>query len=64
MDMSDSMKCKKFHVLNMGPEWRGMVFIKTSGVLAGQAGYFFKSGGVQAGYWRGISTFGDLTATI
>jgi hypothetical protein len=25
---------------------RGMVFIKTGGVLAGSAGYFFKSGGV------------------
>jgi hypothetical protein len=35
MDMSDSAKCKKFHVLCMDPEWRGKVFIKTSGVLAG-----------------------------
>ena len=35
MDLSDSEKCKKFHVQNMDPEWRGMVFIKTGGVLAG-----------------------------
>jgi hypothetical protein len=35
MVMSDSVKCKKFHALNMGPEWRGMVFIKTGGVLSG-----------------------------
>ena len=34
-----------------------MVFIKTGGVLAGSAGYFFKF----AGYWRGISIVGDLT---
>ena len=27
--MSDSVKGKKFHALNMEPEWRGMVFIKT-----------------------------------
>jgi len=33
--MSESVKCKKFHELNMGPEWRGMVFIKTGGVGAG-----------------------------
>jgi hypothetical protein len=35
MDMPDSVKCKKFHALNMVPEWRGMFFIKTGGVLAG-----------------------------
>jgi hypothetical protein len=35
MDISDSVKCKKFYALNMGPEWRGMLFIKTGGVLAG-----------------------------
>ena len=45
----------------MVPEWRGMVFIKTGGVLARQAGYFLKWGRVQAGYWRGISINGDTT---
>ncbi len=39
----------------------GYVFIKTGGVLAGQAGYFLKWGGVQAGYWRGMSIVGDPT---
>jgi hypothetical protein len=34
-DMSDGVKCKKFHALNMGPEWRGIFFIKTGGALAG-----------------------------
>jgi hypothetical protein len=35
MNISDSVKGKKFHALNMEPEWRGMVFIKTGGVVAG-----------------------------
>jgi hypothetical protein len=33
MDMSDGVKCKKFHEPYMEPEWRGMFFIKTGGVL-------------------------------
>ena len=57
--MSDSVKCKKFHALYMAPEWRGMVFIKTGGVLREMGGVFFKMGrgigGILAGYlnyWR------------
>ena len=52
---------KKNSALDMGTEWRGMFFITTGGVLAGSAGYFLKQGGVQAGYWRGISIVGDLS---
>ena len=48
MDISGSVKCKKILALHLSRERRGMVFIKTGGVLAGSAGYFFKL----AGYGR------------
>jgi hypothetical protein len=52
---------KKFAALDRGLVWRGMVFIKTGGVLflklRGKRGMFF----YWAGYWRGISIVGDLT---
>ena len=57
--MSASVKCKKFHALNMGPEWRGMVFIKNRRGTGEIGGVFFKMGrglsGILAGYlnyWR------------
>ena len=52
MDISESVKCKKFHALNMEPEWRGMPFIKTGGVL-------FLNG---AGYWRDRRGFSGILA--
>jgi hypothetical protein len=39
---------KKVPAAFASPEWRGMVFIETGGVLAGSAGYYFKTGRV----WR------------
>jgi hypothetical protein len=45
----------------MVPEWRGMVFIKTGGVLfLNGAGYWRDRRGL-AGYWRGISIIGHIT---
>jgi hypothetical protein len=59
MDISDSVQCKKIPALYLSPEWRGMVFIKNGGVLAGSAGYFFKL----AGYGRDIGGVSQLMET-
>ena len=59
MDISGSVKCKKILALHLSPERRGMVFIKTGGVLAGSAGYFFKL----AGYGRDIGGVSQLMET-
>jgi len=52
MDISDSVEYKK----NLSPfiptEWRGIFFIQTGGVIAGSAGYYFKMGGILAGYLK------------
>jgi hypothetical protein len=53
------VKCKKILALHLSPERRGMVFIKTGGVLAGSAGYFFNL----AGYGRDIGGVSQLMET-
>ena len=43
--MSDSVKCKKFHALNMGPEWRGRFLLKPAGYLRDRRGIFLNRAG-------------------
>jgi len=59
MDISDSVKCKKNPGTVIDPGAAGYGFIKTGGVLAGSAGYFFKL----AGYGRDTGWVSQLLET-
>ena len=43
--MSDSVKCKKFNALNMGPEWRGRFLLKPAGYSRDRRGIFLNGAG-------------------
>jgi hypothetical protein len=59
MEISYSVEYKKSPAPFTSPEWQGMVFIQTGGVLAGSAGYFFK----WAGYRLDIGWVSQLMET-
>ncbi len=57
--MSDTVKCKKFHALNMEPEWQGMVLLKPAGYLLDRRGIFLNG----AGFKRDIGGVSQLLGT-